>query len=114
MIGIPAEAIVMDGPFFQSLATRKSRCQVDYMIQTRFNTLYVCEVKFSKNHISPQVIEDMQEKIQRLKVPKRFSIRPVLIHVNGVEDSVLEQGFFDKPENGELRSSFVKLGVVPG
>ena len=45
----------------------------------------------------------MEEKAKRLKVPKRFSIRPVLIHVNGVEDSVLDQGYFDKViDFGEL------------
>ena len=38
----------------------------------------------------------MEEKRKRLKVPRHFSIRPVLIHVNGVEDSVLEEGYFDK------------------
>ena len=66
------------------------------MIQTRFSTLYICEVKFSKNPIGPRIIEEMQEKTKRLKVPMRFSIRPVLIHVNGVEDSVLDQEYFDK------------------
>jgi len=103
MIGIPPEEIVMDGPFFQNPAVRQAGCQVDYMVQTRFNTLYVCEVKFSKNPISPRVIEELEEKIKRLKAPKRFSIRPVLIHVNGVEDSVLDQGYFDKViDFGEL------------
>lgn len=96
MMGIPPEEIVMDGPFFQNAAARQAGCQIDYMVQTRFNTLYICEVKFAKNSISPHVIEEMEEKIQRLAVPKRFSIRPVLIHVNGVEDSVLDRGYFDK------------------
>jgi AAA+ ATPase superfamily predicted ATPase len=96
MVGIPPEEIVMDGPFFQSQTVRQAGCQIDYMIQTRFNTLYVCEIKFSKNPIGPRVIEDVQEKTKRLKVPKRFSIRPVLIHVNGVEDSVLDREYFDK------------------
>ncbi len=66
------------------------------MVQTRFNTLYVCEVKFAKNPIGPRIIEEMEEKIKRMKVPKRFSIRPALIHVNGVEDGVLDEGYFDK------------------
>ncbi len=96
MIGIPAEEIVRDGPFFQSQTVRQSGCQIDYMIQTRFNTLYVCEVKFSKKPIGPRVIEEVEEKTKRLKIPKRFSIRPVLIHVNGVEDSVLDHEYFDK------------------
>lgn len=96
MIGVPLEEIVMDGPFFQKSAARREGCQVDYMIQTRFNTLYICEVKFSKNPIGVKVIEEVEQKIKRLKVPKRFSVRPVLIHVNGVEDSVLDQSYFDK------------------
>lgn len=96
LIGIPPEEIVMDGPFFQNSAARQSGCQIDYMIQMRFNTLYVCEVKFTKNPIGSKVIEEMEEKTSRLKVPKRFSIRPVLIHVNGVEDSVIDRGYFDK------------------
>jgi hypothetical protein len=96
MIGIPVEEIVMDGPFFQNTIARQAGCQIDYMIQTRFNNLYVCEVKFSKNPIGPKIIKEMEEKTKRLKVPKHFSIRPVLIHVNGVEDSVLDEGYFDK------------------
>lgn len=43
-----------------------------------------------------RIIEEMEKKIKRLKVPKRFTIRPVLVHVNGVENAVLEQGYFDK------------------
>lgn len=96
MIGIPVEEIVMDGPFFQNAIARQAGCQIDYMIQTRFNNLYVCEVKFSKNPIGPKIIKEMEEKTKRLKIPRRFSIRPVLIHVNGVEDSVLDEGYFDK------------------
>ncbi|MGB7128896.1 MAG: ATP-binding protein [Candidatus Rhabdochlamydia sp.] len=96
MIEIPPEEIVMDGPFFQNRTIRQSGCQIDYMIQTRFNNLYVCEVKFYKNPIGPKIIKDMEEKIKRLKVPRRFSIRPVLIHVNGVEESVLDDDYFDK------------------
>ena len=38
----------------------------------------------------------MEEKRKRLRVPRHFSIRPVLIHVNGVEDSVLDEAYFDK------------------
>jgi hypothetical protein len=38
----------------------------------------------------------MKEKTKRLKIPKFCSIRPVLIHVNGVEENVLDEGYFDK------------------
>jgi hypothetical protein len=96
MLGIPADEVVMDGPFFQTPTNRQLGCQIDYMIQTRFHSLYLCEIKFSKNLVGKKIIEEMEEKRRRLKVPRHFSLRPVLIHVNGVEDSVIEEGYFDK------------------
>lgn len=96
MLNISPEEVVMEGPFFQSTTSRQAGCQIDYMIQTRFHTLYLCEVKFSKNLIGRKVIEGMEEKRSRLKIPRQFSIRPILIHVNGVENSILDDGYFDK------------------
>lgn len=66
------------------------------MIQTRFQTLYICEIKFSKAPIGMSVIQELKSKIRALKYPKGFSCRPVLIHVNGVTDDVVESEFFDK------------------
>lgn len=66
------------------------------MIQTRFHNLYICEVKFSKDPMGMKIIEEMKKKIKNLKVPKLFSIRPVLIHVNEVEERVLDERYFDK------------------
>ena len=84
---------------------KQAGCQIDYMIQTRFHTLYVCEIKFSKNPIGSKIIEEMEKKRKNLKVPRNFSIRPVLIHVNGVEESVLDERYFDKIiDFGELFS----------
>ena len=96
MLNVSEEEVVMDGPFFQNSTVRQPGCQIDYMIQTRFHNLYLCEIKFSKDSVGKKIIEEMEEKRKRLKVPRHFSIRPVLIHVNGVEDSVLEEGYFDK------------------
>jgi hypothetical protein len=96
LLGIFSDEIVMDGPFFQTPTKKQPGCQIDYLIQTRFQNLYLCEVKFSKNQIDKKVIAEMEEKRMRLKVPRHFSIRPILIHVNGVEDSVLDERYFDK------------------
>jgi AAA+ ATPase superfamily predicted ATPase len=86
--------IVCDNPFFQRKNTKQSGCQIDYLIQTQYNTLYICEIKYSKNEIGNQIIDEMNEKINRLNLPKLFSYRLVLIHVNGVCESVRESGFF--------------------
>ncbi len=94
LLHIYPEDILSDNPFFQRTTLRAPGCQIDYLIHTRFNTLYVCEIKFSRKEIGASIINDMQQKIQRLKRPKGFSCRPVLIHVNGVMDSVLDSDFF--------------------
>lgn len=95
-LNIEGENIVYDNPFFQKTTKTHSGCQIDYMIQTKYNSLYVCEVKFSKNKIGLEIIDEMQEKIRRLAYPRGFSIWPVLIHVNGVTEAVARGGFFSR------------------
>jgi uncharacterized protein len=36
----------------------------------------------------------MKNKIENLKMPRYISCRPVLIHVNGVSDEVIQSGYF--------------------
>ena len=93
-LNINPENIISDNPFFQRMTNTQSGCQIDYMIQTKFNTLYICEIKFSKNLIGVEVIKEIQQKIDRLKRPKGFSCRPILIHVNGVTEDLMNEGYF--------------------
>ncbi len=53
-------------------------------------------MKFSSIRIGKEVIKEVQQKIDRLIVPKRLSIVPVLIHVNDVTDEVLDSAYFAK------------------
>ena len=96
LLGIPPEEIVFSNPFFQQKTKIQPGCQIDLLIQTKFNCLYVCEIKFSKSELNASVIDEVQQKIERLVIPKNFSCRPVLIHVNGVKRSVVETGYFAK------------------
>lgn len=89
----PAD-IVSDNPYYQRKTKTQHGCQIDYLIETKYNTLYICEIKFSKNKIEKDVIQEVQEKITRLKRPKGFACLPVLIHVNGVHDTVVEEDYF--------------------
>lgn len=95
-LGISDMEIICDNPYFQRASTKHAGCQIDYLIQTRFNTLYLCEIKFSKHPVAMSIIEEIQEKINRLAAPKNFSIRPVLIHCHQVSEQVEENGFFAK------------------
>ncbi len=94
ILHIDPNEISHDNPYFQKKTALQQGCQIDYMIQTRFNSLYICEIKFSKNIISESIISDLKDKIQKLNLPKNFSYYPVLIHVNGVEDEVIASGYF--------------------
>lgn len=95
-LSISPDDIVYDNPFFQRKTAAQEGCQIDYLIQTRFNTLYVCEIKFSKNSITARVIDEVKEKICKLKVPRNFSCIPVLIHINGCSSSLKEKEYFMK------------------
>lgn len=57
ILGITPNDIVADGPFFQTQTIQQSGCQIDYLIQTRFHTLYLCEVKFSRDLIGMDIVE---------------------------------------------------------
>ncbi len=94
ILRINPDDVVYDNPFFQNKTARQEGCQVDYMIQTRFDTLYVCEIKFSKYPIKKDIISEIQEKIRRIKAPRHISRRPVLIHVNGVTNEVIDSRYF--------------------
>jgi hypothetical protein len=94
LLSIKPEDVVLAGPYFQRKTTQHSGCQIDYMIQTKHDVIYVCEIKFRREAIRADIIEEMQEKIQRLKVPKYVSRRAVLIHVNGITEEVMDADYF--------------------
>lgn len=96
VLDLSPDDVVMDGPFFQNPTTRQQGCQIDYMVQARFQTLYLCEIKFRKNPIDRGIIEEVEEKRRRLKTPRNFSVRPILVHVNGVDDALLDEDYFDE------------------
>ncbi|MDP3445364.1 MAG: ATPase, partial [Ignavibacteria bacterium] len=90
------EEIVSDNPYFQRQTTQQKGCQIDYLIQTRYNTLFVCEIKFSKNEVDISIVNKMKEKLSRLIVPQGFACLPVLIHINGVSEELRSSGYFFK------------------
>ncbi len=95
-LGIKPGDIIADNPYFQKQSSTRKGCQIDYLIQTRFNTLFACEIKFSINPLKSDVISDVKDKLASIALPKRFSCWPVLIHVNGVNDSIQDSGYFSE------------------
>jgi hypothetical protein len=93
-LSINPEDIIVSGPYFQKKNARQRGCQIDYLIQTKYATLFVCEIKFSQNPLGSEVIEKVKEKIDRLSLPRGFSAIPVLIHISGVTEVVREADYF--------------------
>jgi len=88
------EDIVADNTYYQRETKRAPGCQIDYLIQTRTNTLFACEIKFSQHELTSSIIKEMQEKIKKLSIPRNYTFLPVLIYVNGVSDEVQEANYF--------------------
>lgn len=95
-LNISPDEVISDNPYFQRKTKyNKGGCQIDYLIHTRFNTLYLCEIKFSRQPLGMAIIHDIERKIMLLARPKNFSIRPVLIYEGEVSTEVQESNFFD-------------------
>jgi hypothetical protein len=94
-LGVRLEEIVREGPYFQNHTTKHAGCQIDYLIQTR-HSLFVVEVKFSKSELTSAVVQEVRRKVAALITPRNLSIRPVLVHVNGVAEGVESADYFDR------------------
>jgi hypothetical protein len=70
ILGIEPSEIINDNPYFQRKSQIQPGCQVDYMIQTKFGTCYLCEINFRSQEITMSVVEELKKKIKALKLPK--------------------------------------------
>jgi len=93
-LGIHPQDIVIDNPYFQKRADEKKGCQIDYLVQLRSNTLYICEVKMRRRELGLEVIDEMKSKIAALALPKGFGVAPVLLHLGPVSDALLSSSYF--------------------
>ncbi len=94
LLHIDPQDVVNENPYYQRKTRRHPGCQIDYLVQTRFGSLYICEIRFSKDPIGTAVITDLAAKIAALGHPKGISFRPVLIYFNGVTADVVDSEYF--------------------
>lgn len=89
-LGLDFPTVIRDNPYIQTPTTRRKGCQIDYLIQTKMNSLIICEFKFSKNELSSSVLNELKEKAQTLSAPKGFGKALALFHIGGVSPKVEE------------------------
>jgi AAA+ ATPase superfamily predicted ATPase len=92
-LNLSKEEIKSDGAFFQRKTQRNKGCQVDYLIQTKYNTLFACEIKYTKKPVSLDIVHEVEEKTSRVLAPKNFSKRIVLIHTHDEPENIQGQKF---------------------
>jgi AAA+ ATPase superfamily predicted ATPase len=93
--------IAMEGPFLQrakkSEKDNSHGCQIDYLIQTQYNTLFPCEIKFSAHStLGLGLVQEMTEKVERLRLPKNYSYWPVLIYAGEISEDLASARYFKK------------------
>lgn len=93
-IGLQPSEIVADGAYRQFANSRQDGCQIDYLIQTETHNLFICEFKFKRLELDKQIINEVESKIQKLKVPRGFSVIPVLFHIGGISDAIATSEYF--------------------
>jgi hypothetical protein len=108
-LSLDPSSIVCDNPFIQTSTIRRKGCQIDYLIQTKTNSLILCEFKFSKNELSSSILSELKEKLQTFLIPRGFGKTLALFHIGGVSKKIDESPLFyrvvdlrDFLENSEL------------
>ncbi len=91
---ISPESLYSASPYFQNPTKSHTGCQVDLLLQTKYTT-YICEVKCCQA-IGTEVIAEVMQKIERLKIPKTISLRPVLIFQGELSKQVIRENFFSQ------------------
>ena len=79
-------------PYRQGETKRLKGCQIDLLLQTR-RAVYVIEIKRRKS-IGEEIVDEVREKMARLKVRRGMSVIPVLIYEGHVSARVEADGFF--------------------
>jgi hypothetical protein len=93
-IGVQSEDIVADNPYLQKPTKMRKGCQIDYLIQTVTNNLFICEFKFQNRELGCEIIDEMEKKIKNLMVPRGYATVPVLFHIGGVSPLLEERRYF--------------------
>lgn len=91
--------IISVGPLIQRKNNKNNgSCQIDLLILTKFDTAYICEIKFRKR-VGSEVRAELERKLKILQRPKYLSIRPVLIYAGELSEDTEFDDYFYKAIN---------------
>ena len=93
LLGIDHALVLSAAPYVQNRTARGEGCEIDLLIQTR-RAAIVVEIK-RQAQIKPSVMDEVSEKIRRLKVPARQSVRTALVYDGELSPQIPAERYFD-------------------
>ena len=92
-IGLVGKSVESAAPYFRSGRKNGNGVQIDYLVQLPRCT-YVVEIKRTRT-LGKSVEDEVQRKVERLKLPRDRSVKTVLVYAGALDPTVEEDGFFD-------------------
>lgn len=92
-LGLGRTPLLAAAPYSQRATARKKGCQIDLLVRTR-PALYVVEIK-RRQSIAYSVVDEVREKVLRLPVDRRLSVRTALVYEGALDSRVETEGYFD-------------------
>ncbi len=92
-LGLERSLVLSAAPYVQNATKRIEGCQIDLLIRTE-RMLMVVEIK-RRREIRHEVVDEVAEKIRKLKYDRRLSIRTALVYDGLLSPSVEADRFFD-------------------
>ena len=93
LIGLQGKNVESAAPYFKSGRKTGKGVQIDYLVKLPKCT-YVIEIK-RKQKITADIEDEVQQKIDRLKLPRGQSVKLALVHDGEIDPVIAENGFFD-------------------
>ena len=93
MLGLETSLVLSAAPYSQRATADREGCQIDLMIQTQ-RMLMAVEIK-RRREIGHEIIDEVSEKIRKLKFSGRLSLRTALVYDGRLSPSVAADRYFD-------------------
>lgn len=92
-LGLAASLVLSAAPYVQNATKENQGCQIDLLIRTE-RMLMIVEIKRRKR-IGHDIIDEVEEKVRRLRYDRRLSIRTALVYAGELAASVPADRYFD-------------------
>ena len=92
-LGLEQSLVLSAAPYTQNATKRNEGCQIDLLIRTE-RTLMVVEIK-RQREIRHAVVDEVAEKIRKLRYDKKLSVRTALVYDGHLSASIPADRYFD-------------------